>query len=255
MTATEKEAPLELHPDRPALRRARRRLDIALCVFGVAVLLQLALMAMVIVGFRRIEAAILQYGWGNVPASELWLLGVASQYGVLSDYILPLVAVVAFLCAMGQGRFVAQACAVRDMRHSLGWTIGSLIIPLLNLWRPWIGFSEIRRAVLGVAASGRPVMLEPPSGATLLLAIVFVGGNGALRALGREVDRLQQPSDQASYLAFAGTGESLLQVSLLVCLLIYATMLIYLFTIRQAAAAIDRAGTGPARLPPSVRLA
>lgn len=255
MTAAAKEAPLELRPDGPALRRARLRLDIAMCVFGAAALLKLAFLAMVVVGTRQLDAAILHDGLGKVPASELWLLHLGIRYGALGDYILPIVAVVAFLCAMGQGRFVAESCAVPAMRHSLGWTIGSVIIPLLNLWRPWIGFSEIRRAVLGVAASGRPAMLEPPSGATLLLAIVFIGGSAGLRALDRQIDQLRPPSDQASYLAFASSGESLLQASLLVCLLIYATMFIYLFTIRQAAIAIDRASTGPARLPPSVRLA
>ncbi len=101
-----------------------------------------------------------QFGWGHVPLTEFPIppasieetfdtLGWIQNIGFVGGGI-------AFLFSMSKIRNgVEELIGKPAFFYGWGWTIGSLFIPIVCLYRPWVGFAEIRRAVRGMAARNR----------------------------------------------------------------------------------------------------
>jgi hypothetical protein len=75
-----------------------------------------------------------------------------------------------------------EGIGLTGFSHSLAWTAWSMLVPLLNLYRPWVGLGEIRRAVF-VAQETRVIgnrwnRFGDVSSATIALAAVVMGVAG-----------------------------------------------------------------------------
>lgn len=89
-------------------------------------------------------------------ALEWRLLEAEGAPGGLGAAVLAisLVAAAAFVWAMLRARVIAERAGLRGYRWSNLWTAVTVIIPFLNLIRPWLGFSEIARSLRGAAVTG-----------------------------------------------------------------------------------------------------
>ena len=117
------------------------------------------------------------------------LLANVSLYGGIVAW---LACFTAFFAAMYQARRLATAVGVRDYSHSFLWTVITLFIPFLNLYRPWVGLDEIRRSVIGTAQTERPSADGDMTAFTYALAAtIIVGGVGA-RWTSRLADNLEK---------------------------------------------------------------
>jgi hypothetical protein len=103
----------------------------------------------------------------------LWVLVVIGLGTMLTGFFL----------GMAHCRRVGERAGLTGYSYSMGWTVGAFFVPLLNLYRPWVGLGEIRRAVF-VAVEARQSgkrwnKFGDLSYATITVAIVVVGGIGA----------------------------------------------------------------------------
>lgn len=133
-----------------------------------------------------------QYGWGAIPRDAF---PIAPERIEGSFEVLSMISIAAFVIGG-----VAFLLSVSKIRHGLeallgkgafsygwGWTIGAIFIPIVGLYRPWVGFAELRKAVKGLDHRKR-ISLEWKSdaagGDTIVLALSFIVGSIALQLLG-----------------------------------------------------------------------
>jgi hypothetical protein len=92
------------------------------------------------------------------------------------EFLLALAAVAAFFVAMSGPRKAMMGLGRRDWKYSYGWTVATMIVPLWNFYRPWVGLGEIDRALGNAARTGRidDSWRRDFSGATLALGLVFM---------------------------------------------------------------------------------
>lgn len=153
-----------------------------------------------------------------------------------------LLAGVSFVVAMAYARKVAESSGLRGFRWGLGWTIGSFFIPILNFYRPWVWFAEIRRAAFDSAAlatagaawaAKRSFSAATFALASLYFCIHMVGlarGYVILTSMldALRVGSLKQPK---SFLTFVSdnfgllVGQEILEIVLLLALAIYLATL------------------------------
>jgi len=117
---------------------------------------------------------------------------------------------VGFLLAMLNARRVAEAVGIRGWDNSWGWTVGTIFIPIACLFRPWLGFAEIRRAIFASAAAGRATRDREFSTFTLVLGAAFFICGGIGNVTGRAVDQLPAPSSPDSFYGYVDKFSDLL---------------------------------------------
>lgn len=128
-----------------------------------------------------------EYGFGHVPKSEIpsgldivdtwtFALSLIWQIGILSCV---------FYCFY-QIYVVIRTQNRKELKYGFGWTVGSIFIPFINFYRPWVGLGEIRRVTFEERfgfAKGFDVF-------TLWFGIVWCLGIFALRLVAAEQDGL-----------------------------------------------------------------
>jgi hypothetical protein len=87
-----------------------------------------------------------------------------------------------FFRGIAYARRAGEGIGLTGFSYSLGWTAWSSLVPLLNLYRPWVGLGEIRRSLF-VAQETRMVgnkwnRFGDISSATIALAAVILGAAG-----------------------------------------------------------------------------
>jgi hypothetical protein len=173
-------------------RRLLRVFDTAFAMVAIAAAIALFAQALAIWGNRGLRDDVTRYGWGNVPEENLAIFSFLDRYSLIFDYLPSIFFCLGFLIAMGYARRIAQAAGVR-FGYSYGWTVGTLFIPLINLVRPWLGFAEIRRAVLATAREGRPTTEGQISLLTLVLGLAIAFNMGLNRVLDEGLKQLAVP--------------------------------------------------------------
>jgi hypothetical protein len=71
---------------------------------------------------------------------------IRSVLGVLT-IVGAAMALAGFFCAMLHARRTAQRAGLTGYAWRFDWTVSAFFVPLLNLYRPWVGFAELRRSV------------------------------------------------------------------------------------------------------------
>lgn len=218
-----------------AARRALRGFNVGLGIFGGGVAAVAATDAGVLWMFKRMRDLVDRYGWGNVPGEEVPPFEILEQWGLAIDIAALVLYGLGFLVAMWQARRLAEAIGVRDWTYGWGWTVASVFIPFVCLVRPWLGFAEIRRAILASSASGRPTIGQEFSGFTLLLGMSFFLCSGAVRMLGIALETEAVPNSSDAFYAYIDLANSTLLSMAAVQVVMLGIMLVYLLTIRSKA--------------------
>jgi hypothetical protein len=149
------------------------------------------------------------------------------------EFLLVLAAVAAFFVAMYGPRKAMTLLGRRDWKFSYGWTVATMIVPLWNFYRPWVGLGEIDRAVNNAARTGRidDGWRRDFSIATLGLGIVFMAG-------GLLVQLIDFITDSLPMLAMkkGGLDLSLLADVSIITVIAFAaiTLAVALYLLRQA---------------------
>jgi hypothetical protein len=100
------------------------------------------------------------HGWGNIPL-ELFPIPPETfeSFFVLLDWVIiagMIVGALLALASLSYSRWGLEAVIGKESFHySWGWTIGTLFIPVVCLYRPWVGFGEVRRAAIGMSSRAR----------------------------------------------------------------------------------------------------
>ncbi|NBB82793.1 MAG: DUF4328 domain-containing protein [Alphaproteobacteria bacterium] len=115
-----------------------------------------------------------------------------STGGSFAQYIFLLFSAVIFLFSVYEVRNVVKRHSDDELQWSWGWTVGSIVVPIVSLYRPWLGFGEIYR--LSLACSGK---IAKFSWLTLSMAIVAILYNFTTFRLDLAVgSRLSEATDQ-----------------------------------------------------------
>jgi hypothetical protein len=197
--------------------------------------------------YWHIEQLGRRYGWGHIPPS---LFPIAPRYvaatfnalGVL-QLVSFIIACIGFLVAMTKYRSAIKVLIGETFSYGWGWTIGSLFIPILGLYRPWVGFGEVRRAVIGIDRRRTLTINWKSNGAnfgTVILALVWIGGMVTLRVTDIEGVKLARTPgfglDQVTALKHYLAIEAGLRI------IIFGTVIWYL---RSIASALQRDLSAP----------
>jgi hypothetical protein len=141
----------------------------------------------------------------------------------------------AFLMCMTQVRH-AIASITKVPLVSWGWTLGTLIIPIWCLYRPWIGFAEIRRAAIGMSKRQRISDAWERDGfsyATFAVALAwFILGCAATQVISRAIQDVEQ--QEAIGLPQIDGVAQLAQAQLCVDVAFYSTLAWYMFSLCNA---------------------
>jgi hypothetical protein len=218
-------------------RRLLRFFDAAFTMVAIAAAIALFAQALAIWGNRALRDDVTHYGWGNVPEENLAILSFLDRYGLIFNYLPSIFFCLGFLIAMGYARRIAQAAGVR-FGYSYGWTVGTLFIPLLNLVRPWLGFAEIRRAVLATAREGCPTTGGQISLLTLLLGLTIAFNLGLNEVLDEGLKRFAAPETADAFYPYMDQIDQAQVLGAVGQAGVIFVAIVYLTTIRTAAAAI-----------------
>jgi hypothetical protein len=95
---------------------------------------------------HRLGSLVTQYGIDHVPTALIPGGLKPSMIAVTATQYVWYCGIVACLMyCFYQLYLVLRTCCGAKMKYSFGWTVGSLFIPVVFLYRPWAGLAEIRR--------------------------------------------------------------------------------------------------------------
>ena len=215
---------------RAALMRRFTLCEILL-VCGVALALAGTLLQIHYV--RLLQALVAEYGWGKVPR-ELVFDGVridlATRVLNLAGYAM---AISAFFTGMARARRIAGEVLGARFEYGFGWTVGSLFIPIICLFRPWVGLAEIRGKFASAGNSG--------DGATWALAVATFIGGGADFVLSMALKGPAVPS-AASFVTWSENTLDIFMAITAAKGVTYGALILYLITLHRPLRQVTRQG-------------
>ncbi len=149
---------------------------------------------------EQVRALANQYGYGKVP-SELIPSGVET-----SDAMLWIASIAWYVILLSCTMYcfyqlfrLLRTHFQKEMRYGFGWTVASIFIPVVFLFRPWLGLAEIRKKV-GALRFGIEHKFDAY---TLFFALVFCFSIISLRLIGIQMEALGKQGIDQSYFATA----------------------------------------------------
>jgi len=98
---------------------------------------------------NRLGSLIKQYGLGHVSTALIPAGLELSETAITATrYIWCCGMLACLLYCFYQIYVVLKTCCGARMKYTFGWTVGSLFIPIVFLYRPWVGLAEIRRKAI-----------------------------------------------------------------------------------------------------------
>ena len=182
----------------------------------------------------RLRELVAQHGFGNVPQNHLdaanngeWL-SIASLLGAF-------VGAIVLLILTYQSTKVLRDIGIPGLKWSPGWTTGSILIPFLFLYRPWVGLNELDRTLTGMldpSSGGRlaPAIARRDFGlSTLIYAILFFLFLIAQKVFGAVEKQLENKNipDQFSFYQYVDSWEKYIISMLLFVVIMIFTHSIY----------------------------
>lgn len=137
-----------LRRDPRSLRALIRRFDICSWIVLAGLAIDILGIALQIWVLHRFGELLNTYGFGHVPRDQMpngKLIDILTKvFGVAGIAV----ALAGFFVAMGRARRMASEAGISGYEHGFGWTVGSIFVPILNFFRPWVGLAEIRKSIL-----------------------------------------------------------------------------------------------------------
>jgi hypothetical protein len=98
---------------------------------------------------NRLGSLIKQYGLGHLPTALIPKGLELSETAIMAtQYIWCFGMLACLMYCFYQTCVVLKTCCGAKMKYPFGWTVGSLFIPVMFLYRPWFGLAEIRRKAI-----------------------------------------------------------------------------------------------------------
>jgi hypothetical protein len=189
-------------PDTNEGRHSLTMARIAFVISAGAQVLVVGLTAYCTWAMYRVLSLGQSYGWGAIPP-EMFPIEPAqfeSRFNTISNIQIAawLVALITMLCVLGFARNTLRALVgPQGLQYGFFWTVATLFIPIVGLYRPWVGFGEIKRTAANICFKG---VVSPTSSqggfswVTVLLAITLLAGGGVLQGIAAEGTRLGSQS-------------------------------------------------------------
>lgn len=137
--------------------------------------------------FEQVRDLARLYGWGSIPASSLpGGLQVADTIILVSGYIWFALLWICMMCCYYEVFVVLRERFAQQFRYSFVVTVGSIFIPIIGLFRPWLGLGEIRRNMIGV----RYKITRRFDFFTLTVALIFIFGLATQRVTSEDEEKL-----------------------------------------------------------------
>jgi hypothetical protein len=184
---------------------------------------------------HQFQDLIQTFGFGHVPRDRMpdgagidRLTRVLGIVGVALAFI-------AFFLAMARARRISQQCGITGYQYGFGWTWGSMFIPVMGLYRPWVGLAEIRKAIF-ISVRQRRLGNEwtnsaETSYATLALGLcVFIGGG--LELIVSRALHQSPPHDAGGFSGWLSGNYSLMVAIMVLRTVKIAPLFIYILTLR-----------------------
>jgi hypothetical protein len=187
---------------------------------------QIAIIGVYVVLIRSVQAAIHEFGWGNVPPERL------STFLWLSDNLVVLT-VTPVVIATAAGLFVIYRLALIlrslkvEQHFGPGLTVGSMFIPFYSFYRPWAGLGEVRNTLTIARREGRLAEkgIRGANAATVVYGVSVFAYLAVMRLLDKEAD-LATPkgefSGAAHYLAFLDQISAMFMVQIVTTVIFIA---------------------------------
>lgn len=133
--------------------------------------------------------------WDYLPAR--WLSDIAAINHVVTTLALAslIASSVVFLTALFRAKRSAKDHGISGYGWSNAYTVLTLFVPVLNFYRPWVGFGEIYESIRVAAYTGYRGTVWHGSGigtSTIGLAVVFVGASLGTQGLAEAVKRFDE---------------------------------------------------------------
>ena len=159
---------------------ANRLLIIFLAILLSAILSQLYLL-------DQIHSLVTQYGLGQVPEQLMpaWSGFTDSVLEIIS-FCWYFVLLACLMYCFYQLNLILRGYFRETMKYSFGWTVGSMFIPFVCLYRPWVGLAEIRKKIF-VKRFNIPKSFDM---STLYFAVVFFIGVLSVKGVSIEMENL-----------------------------------------------------------------
>jgi hypothetical protein len=156
----------------PALAGARRFLIVGWICVAIAILGNAAELWQ----FKTVTGLVQQYGYGQVPMELLSNVAAYDKFYYLGIAVGWIGLGICIFGAMYKIRRAQEHAGITGYRFTWIWTVLTIFIPIVSLFRPWQGFAEIRRVALSGMPPGLPVEAggRPPrfSGSTFVLGLL-----------------------------------------------------------------------------------
>jgi hypothetical protein len=181
-----------------SIRARRNAAKARLSMFVSVALMAVGVAAAFIAAYVYLQIAQLAYtyGWGQIPPEQYPVPPEAiEEFFIDLDWVV-LASFVggafAALFSMSFARWGIEAVIGKPSFYfTWGWTIGAIFIPLVCLYRPWVGFGEVRRAAVGIASRQRISQEWQGDGFsidTLLFGFVWLFTLASLRVLATQIE-------------------------------------------------------------------
>jgi hypothetical protein len=184
---------------------------------------------------REMQVLVGDFGWGHVPREQVpdgRVYDVVSRILNFAGYALTLSA---FFTGMARVRRIAGTALGSRFEYGYGWTVGALFVPIICLFRPWVGLAEIRSSITGAGRTGRPgpVLADNPGGGpTWALAVIFFIGTTVHLGLTFAMTSKIPPGADA-FAAWCVQALGLLTAGLVIQTAVYGAFLLYLITLHR----------------------
>lgn len=186
---------------------------LASCILYAAGQLLPALASLVYIS--QLRNLVQTYGFGRVPIEQVNAIGIPS--GLWLGSILAVIASSICFCVMlYQPNRALYEVGVANQKWTAGWTVASLFIPILNLYRPWAGLSEADTSIRYLAKTPRDRMPINPkrslSWRTVIYAtslLVLFASTRILQGISNTFERTTLPTTLAEFDNYTSTVNSL----------------------------------------------
>jgi len=176
-----------------------------------------------IYNYGQLKTLLQQYGFAKIPPAELPIGVEYSDSVVLVCSAVWFIAIlVCLFYSFSQLYLILKTTLKKKMHYTYRMTVVSTLIPLFNLYRPWVGLSEIRKEFI-TRRSGRATYKDY---ATIVFAVLLITSLLLIiRTLSYVSLIIKSTSDYTS-----GLFDALIIMELIcVSLVVFVTLLTYVY--------------------------
>jgi len=183
--------------------------------------------------YGRLKILLQQYGFAKIPPAELPIgIGYSDSVVFVCSVAWFISILVCLFYSFSQLYLILKTTMKKEMYYTYRMTVVSVVIPLLNLYRPWAGLSEIRKHFIS-RRSGRATYRDY---ATIVFAVFLITSLLLVIRTLSYVSLLTKSTEAYT----GGLFDALIILELMcVSLVVFATLITYVYCYTAISAASD----------------